>query len=211
MHESTTGSDDGAVLPLRALADRTWHLEAACRDMDAEQSDAIFFPTPRDLVAITRAKQICARCPVRRTCLEAALDSVSKDGVWGGLTAAERAPLHAEIEHRLDYARIRSVLSGRWVHLSPSERKMIARHAYVRGWSAHRLATVLRLRYKWARDLLRRAEHELTERDRLWGLIEESGAKTATGAKKARSEAKDVPVRGKGTARRLRRALGEAA
>lgn len=37
------------------------------------------------------AKAVCAQCPVRVRCLESALHE--KYGVWGGLTAEERAEL----------------------------------------------------------------------------------------------------------------------
>ncbi|RSS52832.1 WhiB family transcriptional regulator [Streptomyces sp. WAC06614] len=36
------------------------------------------------------AKRICARCPVRRACLEHALRTRESYGVWGGLTEEER-------------------------------------------------------------------------------------------------------------------------
>jgi WhiB family redox-sensing transcriptional regulator len=37
------------------------------------------------------ALAICARCPVRAECLDAADD----DGIWGGTTAVERKPRRA--------------------------------------------------------------------------------------------------------------------
>ena len=37
-----------------------------------------------------RAKQVCAGCEVRAECLQQALDSGERYGVWGGLTDVER-------------------------------------------------------------------------------------------------------------------------
>lgn len=39
------------------------------------------------------ALQECRACPVREQCLQYALDTKTKDGVWGGLTPREREAL----------------------------------------------------------------------------------------------------------------------
>ena len=39
------------------------------------------------------AKEICALCPVRTSCLEHALAVRERDGVWGGATERERRRL----------------------------------------------------------------------------------------------------------------------
>jgi len=39
---------------------------------------------------VTRAKAICARCPIQQACLDYALDASPIQGVWGGTTEAER-------------------------------------------------------------------------------------------------------------------------
>ena len=61
---------------------------AACREV---QEPGIFFPARDDYEAEEAAKQICGRCPVRLDCLALALQTKHLDGVWGGLTASERA------------------------------------------------------------------------------------------------------------------------
>lgn len=71
-----------------------WMKQAACTgpDMDAET----WFPvvhTPGWQEQLTRAKEICARCPVRQECLEYALDTGQRAGVWGGLSEKERQEL----------------------------------------------------------------------------------------------------------------------
>lgn len=37
-----------------------------------------------------RAKAVCAMCPVRRQCLQTALERSEPAGIWGGLTTPER-------------------------------------------------------------------------------------------------------------------------
>jgi len=39
------------------------------------------------------ARSICHRCPVKEPCLEFAMDTNQKYGIWGGLTDKERASL----------------------------------------------------------------------------------------------------------------------
>lgn len=61
-----------------------WREDAACRDLDT----AVFF-ADSDEDSVT-AKAVCASCPVRTACLNFALVTHQDDGVWGGLTGAER-------------------------------------------------------------------------------------------------------------------------
>ncbi|HSL12131.1 MAG TPA: WhiB family transcriptional regulator [Actinomycetota bacterium] len=66
-----------------------WIAGAACIGEDPE----LFFPvgvTPPALDQVVRAKAICARCPVRRDCLEWSLVTCQDAGVWGGLDEEER-------------------------------------------------------------------------------------------------------------------------
>lgn len=68
---------------------RDWRQDAACLDEDPE----LFFPvgTAEPALAQTaQAKKVCARCPVRATCLEWAMKQGQSSGVWGGLTEEER-------------------------------------------------------------------------------------------------------------------------
>jgi WhiB family transcriptional regulator, redox-sensing transcriptional regulator len=62
----------------------TWRQRAACRGLDPE----IFYP-PSDEEA-DEAKGVCATCQVRQPCLDWALSTRERDGVWGGLTERER-------------------------------------------------------------------------------------------------------------------------
>jgi WhiB family redox-sensing transcriptional regulator len=61
-----------------------WKAYAACRDLDP----SIFFPGRGE--PTKHAKAICAGCPVRKACLNYALENGEKYGVWGGVAEAER-------------------------------------------------------------------------------------------------------------------------
>jgi len=64
-----------------------WMAEGTCRDHDPE----LWFPLPSD--PAVKAKEICAGCPVAVQCLEYALDTQQKHGVWGGLDQKQRCEL----------------------------------------------------------------------------------------------------------------------
>jgi WhiB family redox-sensing transcriptional regulator len=94
-----TLSDDERRATLRRLraelADRTanWRQLAACRGLDVE----IFYAPeetrggPAKREALRTAKRVCRHCPVIDECRVWALDTAEHYGIWGGLTAAERA------------------------------------------------------------------------------------------------------------------------
>lgn len=63
---------------------QAWRQRAACTGVDPD----IFYPLTDDEAA--EAKSICAQCPVRQPCLEYALSTRERDGVWGGATERER-------------------------------------------------------------------------------------------------------------------------
>jgi WhiB family redox-sensing transcriptional regulator len=73
---------EGVKLPV-ALA---WRAKGSCRGSDAR----IFYPPSDDDDLAEPAKLICSICPVRKPCLEFALSTREKHGVWGGLTERER-------------------------------------------------------------------------------------------------------------------------
>jgi WhiB family redox-sensing transcriptional regulator len=66
-----------------------WRASGACPDADPD----LFFPISsagRGAGQLAQAKAICARCPVRRECLEFAYANAPVHGVWGGTTLDER-------------------------------------------------------------------------------------------------------------------------
>ena len=66
------------------LTNQTWRQHAACRGVEPE----IFYPSSDEEAGV--AKSVCGVCPVRQLCLEYALTSRERDGVWGGATEKER-------------------------------------------------------------------------------------------------------------------------
>ncbi|MGX1760439.1 WhiB family transcriptional regulator [Streptomyces lydicus] len=155
---------------LRRLGDQSWHERAACAGMDPQLADALFFPAPSDRSVIAQAKQICADCPVRRTCLDAALESETRMGIRGGMTEGERNDLHKKLEHRVDARRVAAVLNGRDVHITLAERKAAARGAVQAGISVETFRWLVKVDdFEYAVRLLREARLELGGRDRAWG------------------------------------------
>lgn len=79
-------------LPAAVAEAWEWQLNARCRGLPIEQ----FFP-PLGLSGHSRrqveraAKQVCAGCPVLVSCREHALAAREPFGVWGGLSAHDRA------------------------------------------------------------------------------------------------------------------------
>ncbi|WP_406149480.1 WhiB family transcriptional regulator [Streptomyces anulatus] len=150
---------------LRGIADTFWQPDSACYGMDPEDSEEVFFPTRRDHEAIAEAKELCGMCPVVRECLNFALENGLAEGIWGGLTEDERAPWHKGLPERLDYSRVVAFFNGRDVHLTEAERDIVVDHAYARGWRPIRLGAALSIGTKHARDLLRKAEIKVADRD----------------------------------------------
>ncbi|MEU9245732.1 WhiB family transcriptional regulator [Streptomyces sp. NPDC048385] len=166
----TITTHDAPATGLRGIGDTSWHMHGVCHGMDPDDADATFFPLPRDHEAIAEAKALCAQCPVKRDCLNYALENVLKEGIWGGLTEAERRPWHDGLPQRLDYGRVLAVFNGRDVHLTAKERQVVIDHAYARGWRADRLAVALQVTQEHARDLLTQAANKVFDRDLTQGV-----------------------------------------
>ena len=67
-----------------------WQVSAACKGSDAN----LFFP---ERGASTRvAKAICRECAVRDECLDFAIDTGEKFGIWGGMSERERRRVKSE-------------------------------------------------------------------------------------------------------------------
>jgi WhiB family redox-sensing transcriptional regulator len=75
-----------------------WQQEAACRGVDASLFFAPNYFEKREekLARESRAKAYCARCPVRKECLEYALRIREPHGIWGGMNESERRQLLRE-------------------------------------------------------------------------------------------------------------------
>jgi WhiB family redox-sensing transcriptional regulator len=90
-----------SILLRRADDENPWRQRSACAGLDAE----IFFPGRGESSA--PAKQVCAGCPVSEECLEWALASGEKFGVWGGKSERERRRLRT-----VRYRQIRAEIAG---------------------------------------------------------------------------------------------------
>ncbi|MCN9240710.1 WhiB family transcriptional regulator [Streptomyces sp. RY43-2] len=149
----------------RTLGDHSWRDRAACRSTPYHQVDPeLFFPEPDEIDRIRAAKALCAQCPVRRVCLDAALENGDSAGIRGGMTEEEREPLHRKLEHRFDYGRVNEVLAGRDIHLTKAERRAVARAAYQAELPASRLAWLLKISEEHAGKLYRRTRREIRNR-----------------------------------------------
>lgn len=63
-----------------------WQKRKAC----IGEPTTTFYPAPGDTALLRKAKSICANCPVRKECLEYALENSERFGIWGGKSARER-------------------------------------------------------------------------------------------------------------------------
>jgi WhiB family transcriptional regulator, redox-sensing transcriptional regulator len=68
-----------------------WRVRAAC----SGYPNTLFFPTSdgADDANVDRAKAVCAVCPVVEDCLEYALETNQRAGIWGGTSEQERKSL----------------------------------------------------------------------------------------------------------------------
>lgn len=150
----------------RSLGDQTWQDQAVCQSTEYNRVDPeTFFPEPDETEKITAAKSLCGQCPVRRTCLDAALESGDTDGIRGGLTEEERGPLHEKLANRLDYSRVNATIAGRDVHLTKAERRAVVHAAYRHGVTEQRLAWLLKITEEHAQKLYRETRRALRNRD----------------------------------------------
>jgi len=66
----------------------SWIAEALCGH--PESNPDWWFPGPSEPLKAALAIRICRRCPVRRQCLQDALERGDKRGIRGGVTANRR-------------------------------------------------------------------------------------------------------------------------
>lgn len=83
------------IQSLEELEREEWQEQAACR---AYENTLFFGPDSSESELEkqgreARAKAICQTCPVLEPCLEFAMETNQKYGIWGGLTDKERASL----------------------------------------------------------------------------------------------------------------------
>ncbi|MGH1503595.1 MAG: WhiB family transcriptional regulator [Acidimicrobiales bacterium] len=88
----TTDDDDDAV-------DLKFRAHGSCQGVEL----GIFYPSPDDRWAVSRAKAICSTCPVQEQCREHAMTSREPAGVWGGTDEWERRRVWRREGRRLRY------------------------------------------------------------------------------------------------------------
>nr|WP_315986786.1 WhiB family transcriptional regulator [Streptomyces sp. Isolate_219] len=96
MKEIRLTIDDVQRLRQQSEGAEDWRHQAVCREVEPE----LFFPagsTGPHLLQIEEAKAVCRRCPVMQHCGEWALTTRMQDGVWGGMSEAERTTV---LRHR---------------------------------------------------------------------------------------------------------------
>jgi WhiB family transcriptional regulator, redox-sensing transcriptional regulator len=87
LHEDAVGT------PRPLLEDWNWQFDGSCRRLPPE----VFFPEDSGRTGLRareeRAKQVCRACPVLVQCREHALSVRETHGVWGAMSARDRAKL----------------------------------------------------------------------------------------------------------------------
>jgi WhiB family redox-sensing transcriptional regulator len=85
-------------LPAPLLDVYAWQERGACRSTDPEQFFAADAERGQSRAAReSRAKALCAQCPVIEPCFRHAMAVREPYGVWGGTTPEERAALAAGV------------------------------------------------------------------------------------------------------------------
>ncbi len=71
-----------------------WMDRAACKG----QTDLFFTEGSgfHGTQAVQAARQVCARCPVKRECLDYALNDPSLSGTWAGTTTKQRSEIRGD-------------------------------------------------------------------------------------------------------------------
>lgn len=136
-----------APSPYRALGLNGWRHRAACAGADPN----LFSATGGR--SAERAKAWCHVCPVRAECLESALVCEDTSEIRGGMTASERADIHAMRAKRLDPSRVRAALDGYDIHLNARETTALCVAALLQGMAAPQLAVLLKCRLEQAEKL----------------------------------------------------------
>ncbi len=73
-----------------------WQDRALCAKFPADD----WFPAPADSEAVAEVVEVCTSCPVRVSCLAAALVTGEEHGIWGGATEAGRWQARADLSAR---------------------------------------------------------------------------------------------------------------
>ena len=81
-------SDVPWVNPENLGVEENWEVEGLCRTGGYDPD--LWFPNPADSSLVRLAQKVCYLCPVIRECRSMALARGERNGIWGGLTEAQR-------------------------------------------------------------------------------------------------------------------------
>ena len=90
-----------APVPAPDAEDRGWYSQAACRGHDTETFYRV--ENARGIQREAReaqAKAVCAGCPVSAPCLDSAMTTGERYGIWGGLSPEERRARRLSVTRR---------------------------------------------------------------------------------------------------------------
>jgi len=90
------------------LTTTAWMEEAACKGMNVN----LFFPRDDGAVAYSAVKVVCDSCPVAQECLDWALTTDSRDGMFGGYTPLRRKQHQNAASNRQQLERELTALHG---------------------------------------------------------------------------------------------------
>lgn len=76
--------------------DTNWQVKAACRIKGYEAD--WWHPISENDPHAGRAISICGHCPVRQACLDYAIATEQRHGIWGGLVFERRYPKAKKLE-----------------------------------------------------------------------------------------------------------------
>jgi len=114
-----------------------WHLQSACQYEDP----SLWFAPDVETVGARRAREdkaraVCAACPVKRPCLQGAMATGQRNGIWGGADfSAHHGPLCKNRIHLMDSANAWLDASGSLVCLA-CRTATEERRARREGWAA---------------------------------------------------------------------------
>lgn len=81
---------------LKETGDQSWREKARCKGLSVD----LFFPKKKDIktnhLLVANSRLVCAGCPVRKECLQFAVDNVITHGMYGGVMPRDRRTGHLE-------------------------------------------------------------------------------------------------------------------
>lgn len=80
------------------MEENAWWLDAACRSLEPEIADELFFPSIKGKKPTKANAEYCSTCPVLGLCLENAIANGLR-GFWAGTSDAQRAKMSKQLRY----------------------------------------------------------------------------------------------------------------